>query len=54
MINRYRINHSTVYEYENNSYVCIGSTLSFSKQELIKMRNAKCDENNEIHWEERE
>ncbi len=49
MIDRYRIETGTIYEYENGSYICIGRTAAYTESELNKMRSAKCNEDNLIY-----
>ncbi len=50
MINRYRISTGTVYEYEDNAYICIGVTSQYTKEELNRMRNTMCDKDNTIYY----
>ena len=44
IIERYRFETGNVFEYsgEHNAYIFIGKKIGYSKEELMKMMNAKC------------
>ena len=57
LIDRYRISNGSVFEWDSghDSYVHIGKTTQYTKEQLKLMKFEKCDENDhEIEWDENE